>query len=99
MHVPSSATPINFSRDISNGYNQFFITGDTASNWIVCDGIYIGQTLYIRKTSQTFAQDVSITIKHQDLTNKVASNFLFATDKCSLSFVWDGHLWFLEYSQ
>lgn len=100
MHVPSSNTPINFYRDICNGYNQFFITGDTASNWIICDGIYVGQSLYIRKTAtRNYAQEVNVIIKHQDLTNRVSSTYVFATDKYSLSFVWDGHLWFLEYSQ
>ncbi len=95
---------VNFYDDMLSGYNHFFIDESVIESngpenvWSVPSGIFIGQTLTVRKTCD-FSNNVRIHIKNQDLSvpNVMADVFIFTTNFSFISWCWNGSTWFLEH--
>ena len=86
-----------------SGYNHFFIDEsvietDGENVWSVPSGIFVGQTLTVRKTCD-FSNDVRVKIINQDLSVPYlkAASFVFKTSSSFISWCWDGKTWFLEH--
>merc|ERR1711871_793555 len=85
---------VNFYDDILAGYNHFFIDesvmADGGENvWSVPSGIFVGQTLSIRKICD-FLNEVKVCIRNQDLStpNVRGDTFLIKTNISFMSWCW-----------
>ena len=94
---------VNFYDDMLAGYNHFFIDesvmADGGENvWSVPSGIFVGQTLSIRKICD-FLNEVKVCIRNQDLStpNVRGDTFLIKTNISFMSWCWDGSTWYLEH--
>ena len=90
----SELKTLNLSSDMAAGVNQFFIDGNSATVWLVADGVHVGQTLGLRKISASiYKEPVRIRIKHLSLSNALGTCLTIPTDINTIHFCWDGDKW------
>lgn len=91
---------LNLTEDVNAAVSQFFLSGNASgATVIIPNGLYLGQTVRIRKTSTTpFDGDVIIKIRNQSLgvPNIQADEVVMPPECYVMAWCWDGSRWFQE---